>query len=70
MDAGSDAEKKGIQEGDMLLYLEDTRVTSMDDLKTAVYDCEVGQTVEVIIYHRGQQYKLELTLSEDVPNYG
>ena len=70
VDAGSDAEKKGIQEGDMLLYLEDTRVTSMDDLKTAVYDCEVGQTVEVIIYHRGQQYKLELTLSEDVPNYG
>ena len=70
VDAGSDAEKKGIQEGDMLLYLEDTRVTSMDDLKTAVYDCEVGQTVEVIIYHRGQQYKLDLTLSEDVPNYG
>ena len=54
----------------MLLYLEDTRVTSMDDLKTAVYDCEVGQTVEVIIYHRGQQYKLDLTLSEGVPNYG
>ena len=70
VDAGSDAEKKGIQEGDMLLYLEDTRITGLDDLKTAVYDCEVGQSVEVIIYHRGQQYKLELTLEEDVPNYG
>ena len=70
VDPGSDAARKGIQEGDMLLYLGETRVTSMEDLKTALYDCEVGQTVEVIIYHRGQQYKLELTLSEDVPNYG
>ena len=70
VEPGSDAETKGIQEGDMLLYLGDVRIISMDDLKTALYDCEVGQTVEVIVYHRGQQYKLELTLSEDVPNYG
>ena len=70
VDAGSDAAKKGIQEGDMLLYLGPTRITGADDLKTALYDCAVGQTVEVIVYHKGQQYKLELTLSEDVPNYG
>ena len=67
---GSDADTKGIQEGDLLLYLEDTRITSMDELKTAVYDYEVGQTVEVILYRRGQQYRVELTLEEDVPNYG
>ena len=70
VEPGSDAAKKGIQEGDMLLYLGETRVTSMEDLKTALYDCEVGQAVEVIVYHKGQQYRLELTLSEDVPNYG
>ena len=70
VEPGSDAAKKGIQEGDMLLYLGDTRVTSMEDLKTALYDCEVGQAVEVIVYHKGQQYRLELTLSVDVPNYG
>lgn len=70
VEPGSDAAKKGIQEGDMLLYLGDTRVTSTQDLKTALYDCEVGQAVEVIVYHKGQQYRLELTLSEDVPNYG
>ena len=67
---GSDAASKGIQEGDMLLYLDDTRIVSADDLKTAIYEYEVGEVVEVIIYSRGQQYKLELTLSEDVPNYG
>ena len=54
----------------MLLYLGDTRITSMDDLKTALYDCQVDEVVEVIVYHKGQQYRLELTLSEDVPNYG
>ena len=70
VEPGSDAAKKGIQEGDMLLYLGDTRVTSMEDLKTALYDCEVGEAMEVIVYHKGQQYRLELTLSEDVPNYG
>lgn len=70
VEPGSDAAKKGIQEGDMLLYLGDTRVTSMEDLKTALYDCEVGQAMEVIVYHKGQQYRLELALSEDVPNYG
>ena len=70
VEPGSDAAKKGIQEGDMLLYLGDVRVTSMEDLKTALYDSEVGQAVEVIVYHKGQQYRLELTLSEDVPNYG
>ena len=70
VEPGSDAAKKGIQEGDMLLYLGETRVTSMEDLKTALYDCEVGQAVEVIVYHKGQQYRMELTLSEDVPNYG
>ena len=70
VEAGSDAARKGIQEGDLLLYLEDTRITSMDDLKTALYDCQVDEAVEVIVYHKGQQYRLELTLSEDVPNYG
>ena len=70
VDPGSDAARKGIQEGDMLLYLGDTRITGMEDLKTAVYDCEVGEVVEVIVYHKGQQYRLELTLSEDVPSYG
>lgn len=68
VDGGSDAAKKGVQVGDMLLYLGDTRITGMDDLKAAIYDCEVGQQVEAILYRRGQQYRLTLTLQEDIPN--
>lgn len=68
VDSGSDADQKGVQPGDILLYLGDTRINGMDDLKTAIYDCQVGQQVEVILYRRGQQYRLTLTLSEDIPN--
>ena len=68
VDEGSDAAQKGVQVGDMLLYLGDTRITGPDDLKAAIYDCEVGQQVEVILYRRGQQYRLTLTLQEDIPN--
>lgn len=68
VDGGSDAAQKGVQVGDMLLYLGDTRITGPDDLKAAIYDCEVGQQVEAILYRRGQQYRLTLTLQEDIPN--
>ncbi len=68
VDSNSDAAQKGVQVGDMLLYLGETRITGMDDLKTAIYDCEVGQQVEAILYRQGQQYRLELTLQEDIPN--
>ena len=68
VDGGSDAAQKGVQVGDMLLYLGDTRITSLDDLKAAIYDCQVGQQVEAILYRRGQQYRLTLTLQEDIPN--
>ena len=70
VDASSDAARKGVQVGDMLLYLGDTRITGLEDLKAAIYDCQVGQQVEVILYRRGQQYRLTLTLQEDIPNQG
>ena len=39
-------------------------ITSMDDLNTVLYNCEVGDTVEAIIYRAGKQYRVNLTLSE------
>lgn len=70
VEAGSDAENKGISVGDLLLYLGNTRITTMDDVKNTIYNCEIGDTLEAILYSRGQQYRVELTLSEDIPNYG
>ena len=62
---GSDAYQKGVEDGDILLSINDTRVTSMDEMKAAIYNCEVGEAVETIIYRGGQQYRVELTLTED-----
>ena len=65
VDYHSDAYKKGVEEGDILLSINDTRVTSLDEMKAAILDYEVGQTVNAIIYRGGQQYLVELTLAED-----
>ena len=65
VDYGSDAQRKGIEQGDIILSIDDNRITSMDELKTYLYNCDVGQNVEVVVYRQGQQYKLNLKLHED-----
>ena len=65
VDRSSDAYAKGIQNGDILLYIDNDRVTSMEEMKSVLYEREVGETVEVIIYRSGQQYRAELILTED-----
>jgi len=61
---GSDAHKVGIEEGDLILSVGSARVTSFDELRSAVLNFQVGDTVEVVVYRGGQQYRVELTLSE------
>ena len=65
VDPGSDAHQKGIQDGDMLLNVDNHRITNMDELKSVLFDREVGETVEVIIYRSGERYRLLLTLGEN-----
>ncbi len=65
VDPASDAYAKGLQDGDILLQVNGTRVTSMEELKAIILECAVGDTVETVIYRSGQQYLVELTLMED-----
>ena len=65
VEPGSDAYQKGIQDGDMLLNVDNHRITTMDELKSVLFDREVGETVEVIIYRSGERYRLVLTLGEN-----
>ena len=64
LDPGSDAARKGIQTDDILMSINDTYITSMDDLNNVLYGCEVGDTVDVVIYRAGKQYLVKLILSE------
>ena len=65
VDRGSDAYDKGIRERDILISIDRRRVTTMNELKQALLERQVGDTVEVIIYRGGNQYQLTLTLTED-----
>ena len=65
VDRSSDAYAKGIEEGDLVISVGGTRITSADELKAAIFNYQVGETVETVIYRGGQQYLVELTLSED-----
>ena len=64
LDPESDAAKKGIEPGDILVSVADSRIITQEDLSAALTGREVGDTVRVIIYRSGRQYSADLTLHE------
>ena len=64
LDPESDAAKKGIEEGDILISVADSRIITQEDLSAALSGREVGDTVQVIIFRSGRQYAADLTLHE------
>lgn len=61
---GSSAEAVGLHPGDVLISIDDVRILSSDTLKTVLYSHEVGDTVQAVIYRKGRQYQVELTIDE------
>ena len=64
LDPESHAAKKGMEAGDILLSVGDTRIYSPEDLSSAISGLQVGDTVQVIIFRNGRQYTADLTLHE------
>jgi len=64
LDPESDAAKKGIEEGDILISVADSRIITQEDLSAALSGREVGDTVRIIIFRSGRQYSADLTLHE------
>ena len=62
--ANTDADAKGLVPGDILLSIDDQRVTTAEALQQLLYNHNAGDQVTVVIYRSGMQYQLELTLSE------
>ena len=65
VDSSSDAASKGVEEGDILISINEISVTTMDALNGAIYNLDVGDTVEAVIYRSGKQYRVSLTVTED-----
>ena len=61
---GSDADQKGIIAGDILLALDNVRITDEDTLNTALYSYNAGDTVTALIYRRGVQQTVTLVLEQ------
>lgn len=64
VDPGSEAEQQGIQSGDILLRLDGTEIYTMDELNTALYNYNAGDTVTLIIYRSGYTGEVQITLAE------
>ena len=64
VEAGSDAARRGLETGDILLQLDGQRITDTEGLTQCLYSYNAGDTVELVIYRAGRQYALELTLEE------
>ena len=65
VDTTSEAYEKGIEYGDILISIDNERITDMDSLNTVLYSHNAGDTVNLIIYRAGKQYSLTLTLHEN-----
>ena len=64
VEEGSDAEAKGLEPGDILISVDNVRISSMEDLRIHLSNYAVGDTVQILIYRGGRQYTAQLTLHE------
>ena len=64
IEEGSDAATKGLEAGDILISVDNVRVSSMEDLHLLLSNYAVGDTVQIVIYRGGRQYTADLILHE------
>ena len=64
VEPGSSADRVGIKIGDVLLRVNNTSVSSNDELETVLYSYAPGDTVDLLIYRNGKQYSVSVTLGE------
>lgn len=68
VNAGSCAEKAGIQAGDIITMLGDKEIESYSDLKSAVRRFSAGDTAEITLYRAGESMTLSITFDEATPD--
>ncbi len=66
--AGSPADKAGVQQGDIIVRMDDTRITSMDELMLFVRGHKVGDRVRIELYRGSEQGEVEAVLEAKPSN--
>lgn len=61
---GSGAEKAGIQQNDIIIAINDTMITSINELNEIKNKCSVGDTVTLTIYRNGKKMDVDVVLGE------
>ena len=65
---GSAADKAGIQDGDLILQLNDTKITSGEDLSNAIAAFKPGDTATLTIQRGGEESTVSVTFGEYAPS--
>lgn len=64
---GSGAEKAGIIPGDLIIGIEGKTIKNMEELNAVKNDYAVGDTVTLTIYRKGQNFDVDVVLTETHP---
>lgn len=67
VDSGSNAEKAGVTRGDLVTKVNDTDVSTSEDITTALEKAEVGDTVTFTVSRRGTSKTISFVLEEYIP---
>lgn len=62
----SDAAVKGLEPDDVIVGLNQTKITSLEDLVSAKSQCDAGDTVTLTIYRGGKYYEVDVVLMDQV----
>ena len=61
---GSNAKSAGLQAGDMIYYLEDTKIETSSDLQSALSEHKPGETVKLTVIRNNKTVDLKVKLTE------
>lgn len=64
VEKGSDAANAGLKSGDKIVSFNGIEISADSDLASAIKNCSVGDTVTMVIRRSGEDYEVQITLTE------
>ncbi|WP_066634659.1 S1C family serine protease [Desulfolucanica intricata] len=67
--SGSPAERAGLQQGDVILEIDNKKINTVDDLINTVEKAKVGQKLALLVYRNGKAVNVNITVNEKPLQY-